>query len=135
MGCRARALVAWRSMIPSGKLHSAKRRPTCNLDTWGTPKLSSPLTSGPPAQKRHPATRQDIKWIVSERQWYNKTVSSRQPPSIGEDASANSGSVRSVLSTFAVPPHEEQVFSPLTEAIVRMSNPFAEIGKTLRSNI
>ncbi len=26
-----------------------KRRPTCNLDTWGTPKSSSPLTSGPPA--------------------------------------------------------------------------------------
>src|SRR5258708_4966228 len=27
-----------------------KRRPTCNLDTWGTPKSSSPLTSGPPAK-------------------------------------------------------------------------------------
>jgi hypothetical protein len=40
-----------------------------------------------------------------------------------------------VLSTFAVPPDEEQLFSPLTEAIVRMSNPFAEIGRTLRSNI
>ena len=36
-------------MIPSGKLHSAKRRPTCNLDTWGTLKSASPLTPGPPA--------------------------------------------------------------------------------------
>jgi hypothetical protein len=37
--------------------------------------------------------------------------------------------------TFSVPPNEEQLFSPLTEAIARVSKPFGEIGTALRANI
>jgi hypothetical protein len=36
---------------------------------------------------------------------------------------------------FAIPPNEERLFPPLTEAIVRIGKPFAEIGTALRANI
>lgn len=62
-------------------------------------------------------------------------MSNHQPSSIGEDASAIDALARSALSTFAVPCDEEQLFSPLTEALARTCNPFTEIGRTLRFNI
>jgi hypothetical protein len=42
---------------------------------------------------------------------------------------------RNMVSTFAIPPDEEQLFSPLTEVIPRVSSPFNEICLTLRSNL
>ena len=37
--------------------------------------------------------------------------------------------------TFAIPPNEEQLFPPLTEAIARVGKPFNEIGTALRANV
>ena len=39
------------------------------------------------------------------------------------------------MLTFAIPPDEKQLFSPLAEAIARVSKPFDEIGTALRANI
>jgi hypothetical protein len=59
-------------------------------------------------------------------------------PDRGEESSASDELrvlARSALSIFAVPPNEDQLFSPLTEVIVRVSKPFTEICLALRSNL
>jgi hypothetical protein len=40
-----------------------------------------------------------------------------------------------VTSAFMIPPNEDQIFKPLAEVVVRISEPFKEIGKTLRANL
>jgi hypothetical protein len=51
------------------------------------------------------------------------------------DAQSSQSLAQTVMLTFAIPPDEKQLFSPLAEAIARVGKPFAEIGAALRANV